>query len=81
MMTECRGWKIEQVSQAEQHHQQVQHNAEVADQIGQIHAKVDSQASTLQQQLDHKMEEQLAHIEKLLTRGRSDHENKKGRHK
>eukprot|EP00435_Cladocopium_sp_Y103_P019646 s10_g4.t1 len=46
-------------------HQQ-QHNQAVATQIGQIQQQVDLQATSLTQHLDSKMNEQLAHIERLL---------------
>ena len=48
-----------------QHHQQQTHNA-VAGQITQIQAQVDQQSITMKEHLDTKMNEQLAHIERLL---------------
>ena len=59
---------LESNSQLHQAHQQAQHR-DVADQISQIQHQVDSQGTELQQHLDHKMEEQLFHIERLLSVG------------
>lgn len=56
---------MEQNMQAAQAYQQ-QHNSEVAQQMGQIQHQVDQQSVTLRNHLDHKMSEQLAHIERLL---------------
>ena len=69
-----------EISQIEQQKIQSQQHSEVAGQISAIHSKVDAQAATLQQHLDHKMDEQLAHIERLLLRGQGEHDPKKVRH-
>ena len=59
--------KLEAV--VEQHHKQQQtHNVTVAGQIGQIQQQVEHQANQLQSHFDHKLQEQLQHIEALLTR-------------
>jgi len=55
-----------------QHHQQQTHNAEVAGQITQIQAQVDQQSITMKEHLDTKMNEQLAHIERLLIGTRTE---------
>ena len=64
---EARMLSIEDAMQHQQN-QQHQHNQEVANQIGKIQSQMDSQAATLQNHLDTKMSEQLAHIERLLSK-------------
>ena len=59
---------LESNLQLHQAHQQAQHR-DVADQISQIQHQVDTQGTAWQQHLDHKMEEQLSHIERLLSVG------------
>ena len=49
------------------HQQQQQHNAEVATQLTQMQKTVDAQGASLQSHFDRKLEEQLSHIERLLS--------------
>ena len=71
-MADSRFTGLEDRITALEHNLQVQqasqqaHHKDVAEQIMTIQRQVDSQGSALQQHLDHKMDEQLAHIERLL---------------
>ena len=64
---EARMTSLEDAMQ-QQHNQQHLHNQEVAGHINKIQVQMDSQATTIQNHLDAKMNEQLAHIERLLSK-------------
>lgn len=48
------------------HQEQVQHNTTIAQTVQHLSLKIDSQASSYQTHLDQRMQEQLAHIERML---------------
>eukprot|EP00435_Cladocopium_sp_Y103_P059987 s507_g21.t1 len=58
---------LEETVQSHQAQQQI-HNQEVSQQIAKVQTQVDAQSVTLQTHLDAKMDEQLAHIERLLSK-------------
>ena len=65
-LLETRMSKLEQVVQSN-HDQQTKHNLVVANQITEVQQRVDQQSTNLQEHFDRKLDEQLSHIEKLLT--------------
>lgn len=66
--------KVQQLEETVQHQaaSQQQHNVEVASQIQTLNHKVDTQTVSIQRHMDGRLQEQLAHIERLLNKPTSD---------
>jgi uncharacterized coiled-coil protein SlyX len=56
----------------DQHSKQAQVTAELANQIGSVQQQVERQTQAIHSHIDSKMQEQLTHIERLLSKRRAE---------